>query len=674
MKHSICGNFFVFSICCLLAALWSLSPHGGARGADLPYSFHVEWAALTPAEGRQLTPPVELDVSVPLAVLWLTPKDGYHTYAHEPGEGAMPTEVGWSGAQGRPEVRYLPGTPQADVFDPSTIVNVYDGPTPIFLIFAGGSIPADGNISVSMLACSARNCFPVTASIPLKSAPAVLTDAGNFPWFSALIHSQPGRLSSALGSGNAGGAAVPGKSDVSGPAGTMPTTSVFHTPDGEKAQALPSPFDQGAVSLPDAPEQEVSADGDWLFSPQPFQASLEVQGLGKAVLFGLLAGLILNIMPCVLPVLTLKISALLAAEGEPEERRRAFREHNLLFSAGVLTWFGALALLFGMAGMAWGQLFQNSAVVLAMLVLIFCLGLSMFDVFHLPVLDLRVGGSSNPRLNAYSTGLLATLLATPCSGPLLGGVLGWSLMQSMPVLLTVFLSTGLGMALPYLAMAWKPSLANLLPRPGAWMLTFERILGFFLMGTGIYLLSILPSSMQLPALIVLLAVAMAAWAWGRWGSLRGTALRRLAVGGACLAGVGLTLYMCFAPTEKAVRWQPFQPAIFRADLGEKPLLVEFTADWCPTCKVLERTTLTPDRLNPLVRQYDLTLIRVDLTRHDPEAQALLRALDSASIPLLAVFPAGDKWREPVVLRDLYTPGQLRGAVEQALTPREPAAR
>lgn len=676
MKHSICSNSFAFFACCLLVALLCLLPSGGARGAELPYGFHVEWAALTPAEGQRLAPPVELDASVPLAVLWLTPQDGYHTYAHKPGEGAMPTEIGLSGAQGRPEVRYLPGTPQADVFDPAVTVNVYDGPTPVFLIFSEGLVPAGENISVSMLACSARNCFPVTASIPLESAPAVLEDAGNFPWFSVLTHSQPGRLSAVPGSGNAGGF---GRTDVSGPGGTMPTTSVFHTPDGETLQALPSPFDQDVASLPDislsaAPEREVDAGGGWLFSPQPFQASLEVQGLGKAVLFGLLAGLILNIMPCVLPVLTLKISALLAAEGKPEERRRAFREHNLLFSAGVLTWFGALALLFGMAGMAWGQLFQNSAVVLAMLVLIFCLGLSMFDVFHLPVLDLRVGGSSNPRLNAYSTGLLATLLATPCSGPLLGGVLGWSLMQSMPVLLTVFLATGLGMALPYLAMAWKPSLANLLPRPGAWMLTFERILGFFLMGTGIYLLSILPSSMQLPALVVLLAVAMAAWAWGRWGSLRGTALRRLAVGGACLAGVGVTLYICFAPTEKAVPWQPFQPATFQAELGKKPLLVEFTADWCPTCKVLERTTLTPDRLNPLARRYGLTLIRVDLTRHDPEAQALLRALDSASIPLLAVFPAGNKAREPVVLRDLYTAGQMRRAIEQALAPHEPMAR
>lgn len=191
-----------------------------------------------------------------------------------------------------------------------------------------------------------------------------------------------------------------------------------------------------------------------------------MQGLGKALLFGLLAGLILNVMPCVLPVLTLKISTLLAAEGEEKERKRAFREHNILFSAGILTWFAALALLFGLAGMAWGQLFQNSAVVFVMLLLVFALGLSMFDVFHLPVLDLRVGGShANPRLNAYSTGLLATLLATPCSGPLLGGVLGWSLMQSLPVLMTVFLATGLGMALRYLLMAWKPSLANALPRP-----------------------------------------------------------------------------------------------------------------------------------------------------------------------------------------------------------------
>ena len=643
MKHLMRWNiFFILSVWCALAGMSFQT----ASAAELPYEFRVEWMRLTDQEGKALTPPVD---AATVAVLWLLPKEGYHTYAHDPGDGAMPTRIEAPGA----DVRYLPGVPQADVFEPDMTVRVYDGPTPVFLVFAQDPTPANVEASVSMLACSSQNCFPVTTTVPLgvppESAPASSTERP--VWLNDLFRAR---------SDEAGAMTTP----------TEKASSVAFSSGAAKENLnAGQPFAPIATMSDGESLISVGTDDSWNFGPRPLQASLEVQGLGKALLFGLLAGLILNVMPCVLPVLTLKISTLLAAEGEEKERKRAFREHNILFSAGILTWFAALALLFGLAGMAWGQLFQNSAVVFVMLLLVFALGLSMFDVFHLPVLDLRVGGShANPRLNAYSTGLLATLLATPCSGPLLGGVLGWSLMQSLPVLMTVFLATGLGMALPYLLMAWKPSLANALPRPGNWMLTFERVLGFFLMGTALYLLSILPASMQVPALAVLLVAAAAAWVWGRWGSLRGTLLRRLLIGAGGLAAVGFSMYLSFAPAAPGVTWQPFRPDTFRSMLGKKPLLVEFTADWCPTCKVLERTTLTADNLKSLVERYDVTLVRVDLTRNDAQAQALLRALDSASIPLLAVFPEGDAWGKPVVLRDIYTAGQMEEAVRQALRP------
>ncbi len=617
-----------------------------ASAAELPYEFRVEWMRLTDQERKALEPPVDADT---VAVLWLLPKEGYHTYAHDSDDGAMPAKVEAPGT----EVRYLPGVPQADVFEPDRTVRVYDGPTPVFLLFAQDPASANLEATVSMLACSSQNCFPITTTVALGAPPepASAPSAARPVWLNDLFRAR---------SDGAGTMTLSAGTAFSG---------AFSSASEEENSNAALPFARIAAISDDESLISVGTDDSWNFDSRPLQSALEVGGLGKALLFGLLAGLILNVMPCVLPVLTLKISTLIAAEGEAEERKRAFREHNILFSAGILTWFAALALLFGLAGMAWGQLFQNSAVVFVMLLLVFALGLSMFDVFHLPVLDLRVGGShANPRLNAYSTGLLATLLATPCSGPLLGGVLGWSLMQPLPVLMTVFLATGLGMALPYLLMAWKPSLANALPRPGNWMLTCERVLGFFLMGTALYLLSILPASMQVPALAVLLVAAVAAWVWGRWGSLRGALPRRLLIGAGGLAAVGLSMYLSFAPAAPGVAWQPFRPDTFRAMLGKKPLLVEFTADWCPTCKVLERATLTTDNLKSLVERYGVTLIRVDLTRNEAQGQALLRALDSASIPLLAVFPEGDAWRKPVVLRDIYTTGQMEEAVRQALQP------
>lgn len=636
MAYRIHRNILFVLSCWLALVCTTFLP---ASASDLPYGFRVEWGHLTEQECAELQVPAGTAV----AVLWLLPDEGYHTYAHEPGEGGMSTSVEALGA----EARYLPGILQPDMFEPDMTVRVYNGPTPVFLLFTRDSLPASPEVSVSMLACSSRNCFPVDTKIALgrPPIPGVVSSAERPAWLTDLFlaHTDSRGINPQYFTNSPdalAGANSPGQS-------------------GER-------FDSGAYTK--IPSQD-GADVSWSLEPRAYQASLEVRGLGKALLLGLLAGLILNVMPCVLPVLVLKVSTLLAVESDAAQHIRTFREQTLLFSAGILTWFTVLALLFGMAGMAWGQLFQSSVVIFFLLLLIFVLGLSMFDVFHLPVLDMHVGRSpSNPRLNAYSAGLLATLLATPCSGPLLGGVLGWSLVQPLPILLVVFLSTGLGMALPYLLMAWRPGIAAVLPRPGDWMLSFERILGFFLMGTALYLLSLLPVSMHVPTLTVLLVAAGAAWIWGRWGSLHGTVRHRLAVGAGGLTALAVSIWLAFAPAAPGVEWQAFKAESFRAMLGTRPLLVEFTADWCPTCKVLERTALTTDKVKSLVESYGVTLVRVDLTRHDVQAQALLRALDSASIPLLAIFPKGETWRSPVVLRDIYTAGQMEAAVRQALRP------
>jgi len=596
--------------------------------SPMPYTFRPQWAVLSPQQTASLPFPVQSTEPVPLLVLWLEPSPGYHTYARRPGAQAMPTTVSVPTELGA-QIRYLPGQPQADVFEPENTVQVYEGPTPVFLLFPQG--PPQGELAISMLACSEQNCVPLNERLAL--APPAVLEKPSPAWFGSLMASLPDSAPDS-----------PQKADQ----------ALLD----KESDNMPDNIHEAINDVPDdAPEY-------WDFSPRPFQPSLEVGNLGKAIVLGLVAGLLLNIMPCVLPVLTFKISALMAIHTDPEQGRRHFREHNLLFAAGILVWFTALALLLGLADMAWGQLFQSKGLVLGLILMVFCLALSMFDVFHLPVFDLRMGSTASPRMQAFSTGLLATLLATPCSGPLLGGVLGWSLVQSLPVLVLVFLCTGLGMAIPYLFLAWKPGLVVLLPRPGAWMLVFERILGFCLMGTVIYLFSILPKNLYVPSLIALLAVAVLAWIWGRWGSLA-SLRRRLCIGAGCLSVLVLVLWVCFS-SSPAVRWEEFEANRFRTQLGRTALLVEFTADWCPTCKVLEQAVLTPRYLEPLVRRYGLKLIRVDLTQHDENAQSLLKAMNSASIPLLAIFPPGEGFATPTVLRDIYTPSQMAEAVEEAM--------
>jgi thiol:disulfide interchange protein DsbD len=400
--------------------------------------------------------------------------------------------------------------------------------------------------------------------------------------------------------------------------------------------------------------------------PAFFNPALEVHFIGGALLFGLLAGLLLNLMPCVLPVVSLKFSALMAvsAMADRQQQARAFKVHCLIFAAGIMAWFVVLAMLLGVAGWAWGELFQHPVVIALLGMLLFVLGLSLFGVFHLPIFDFKVTSDKHPHWQSFASGLLATLLATPCSGPLLGGVLAWAIRQPLPVLILCVLSVGVGMALPYCVLAIFPRLVHLLPRPGSWTMRLEQLLGFFLMGSVVYLANLLPKEWLPPFLFTLFAVALACWLWGQIGHLRASPLRRI------IARVAAALVVLFAVWwgSYAIRtdatWEAFDPQIFTELLGKEPMLLEFTADWCPSCKVLEYTTLNQTRMADLRRRYNVRTIRVDLTRDEGAGRygkELLKALGSTSIPVLALFPVGENAHQPVVLRDLVTPAQLEEA-------------
>lgn len=657
MKKNIKLSLFLALAVCLSAyvpfssTLCKLA--AAAESSSLPYSFSLYWVkAQDSMSGKRGVQDGVGEQTAALALV-MTAKDAYHCYAHSSPGGVYPLTVSLTQSVKGAKIVYPAGREAQDIFEPDKTVHIHEGRTPVLLLFPD-VLPAPGTaLHIAMLACSEEHCVPIRATLPLPPLPDPLPAlSDSLPWAEG---AWKGIAPVTLEGGK------PDKQNERIELGAA--TSVFSS----SRQTSPDDTDPVSLFSHEAPVQEDLP----FFSPRPFTASLEVAGLGKAVLFGLLAGLILNVMPCVLPVITLKINAMLQAGNDPENICR-FRRHNLWFAAGILFWFIVLAFLFGLAGYAWGQIFQNNIFLLVMLGVVFILALTMFDVFHLPVLDLRGHRNTKdedrmPRTNAFLTGLLATLLATPCSGPLLGGVLGWSLMQGLPVLITVFMATGLGMALPYLGMAIWPGVAARLPRPGSWMLHMERMLGFLLIGTCLYLLSILPDTLVFPALILLLTIAFSAWIWGTWGELRAGGARRFFLVVLCAAIPLCAAWTVFSPRSgQEVRWTTYSPELFAEQLGKRPLFVEFTADWCPTCKVLERTALSPEHLIPLAKENNLLLIRVDLTRDDPHAHNLLKSLGSASIPLLAIFPEGDAAKFPVILRDIYTVEQMRGAVKQAL--------
>lgn len=615
--------------------------------ALLPATFlRPVFAAGVPSLRETLSIDVEYAADDPdrIAVLWITPAKGYYAYARG-GGNAKPVHVTTHGPNETPvpaaTVLYLPGTEREDFFEPGKRIPVYEDRFPVFIrLQAVQDIPDRLTAQISLLLCSPTRCVPVEKAVALNF-PAEAAPLSEQPWKALFARAEP--------ASEGPRAPLPREST---PAEKLSPVAEKTSPERRLTPA--SPLRQ-SVSLP-------------YFKPRYAHSDLEPLSFGPAFLLGLLAGLILNVMPCVLPVLTIKMTALLQAASGTAGR---FREHNLLFAAGILTWFLALALFTGGTGLAWGSLFQRPGVVYGLLILIFLLGLSLFDVFTLPLIDFKLGCGSSPRLQAYLSGLTATLLATPCSGPLLGGVLGWAVLQPLPVLILIFIAAGLGMALPYLALAIRPDAVRLLPRPGPWTGVLERLIGFFLMGTALYLLSILPESLRLSALTALLVCGLAAWIWGRWGSPAASPRKRSAAAAAALLLAAGAVIWSLQPPSPPPAWQPFTPQTFRAVWGEKPLLLEFTADWCPTCKVLERTTLTPERLTTLRKRYGLTLMRVDITRPDPEAEALLRALGSVSIPLTALFPSGPDAASPLVLRDIYTAAQLETAADELFAKESP---
>jgi thiol:disulfide interchange protein DsbD len=560
-----------------------------------------------------------------MAVLTLTPDHGWHAYGNIPGPSGYPTVVTGDVDGNALEALYPPPEPGPDPTAPGLTVDLYDGDTPFFLPLEAqaGTVTAH----INALLCSDTSCRPVRETVTLALPPRdSLPQAEGQPWWTRYLLSVPGEEG------------------------------------GESLEAM-------SEALPPSAPEEVTGPAGPTFTPRYFAPGLEVNTLSKAAALAFLAGLILNFMPCVLPVITLKLRSFIpVAASIPLEQRRAFRAHNLFFALGMMLYFLVLAAIIAVTGMAWGQIFQKPEAVAALTAIVFALSLSLFGVYDLPLIDLKgkaPGVKHHPKLESFTTGILATILATPCSGPFLGGVLAWALIQPPEIIALVLSCIGLGMASPYLAMALMPGLYRFLPNPGAWTVHLERLLGFLLAGTAVYLFGLLPTSEYLNMLILLWVIALAAWMWGRLTGLNQTALRRWSVRGAAMVMVAAAAVFLFRPATHQDPWQDFRMERFENLLGQENLILDFTADWCPNCKFLEKTVLAPENSARIAEDHDAILLRVDLTRHEPELMALLESLGSKSIPILAIF-SKDRPDSPLVLRDLFTGGQLDEALESEL--------
>ena len=403
--------------------------------------------------------------------------------------------------------------------------------------------------------------------------------------------------------------------------------------------------------------------------------------LWAALLGALLGGMILNLMPCVFPVLAIKVLAF----AQHADDRAAHRANGLAYTAGVVLSFLALgALLLGLraAGeqLGWGFQLQSPAVVAALAVLFTLIGLNLAGLFEFGSLlpsSVATLQAKNPTADAFLTGVLATAIASPCTAPFMGASLGLAIALPAWQALAVFGALGLGMALPYLAASWWPAIARALPRPGAWMNTFRQLMAFPMFATVVWLLWVLGQQTGIDgvaALLMLLVVlALLVWALALPRGKGRAALTMLSLAGlAWLAwGVGANVTRmqasdsatALAPTAVAgLNWEPWSAEREASLIAEgRPVFVDFTAAWCVTCQYNKRTTLADPEVLADLSAKNVALLRADWTRRDPAVTKALAELGRNGVPVYVLHKKGQATQ---VMSEILSVSDMRNALSQ----------
>jgi thiol:disulfide interchange protein/DsbC/DsbD-like thiol-disulfide interchange protein len=425
--------------------------------------------------------------------------------------------------------------------------------------------------------------------------------------------------------------------------------------------------------------------------PPPSPPAATSTGLPAALALAFVGGLILNLMPCVLPVLSLKVLGFLKQAGV---HPRHARVHGLVFAAGVVLSFWALAgILLALRALGrhvgWGFQLQSPGFVVFLAFLFFLLALNLFGVFEMGAALTSAGNVAAGRSglgHSFWNGALATIVATPCTAPFMGSALGYGLSQPAAVSLLIFTALGLGMAAPYVALSWSPRLLRFLPRPGPWMEGFKQLMGFCLMATVIALLWLFGQQAGVDGIAVLLGAlllaGLGAWVYGRPSvSVRGRALR-VSVSAALVVAA---LAIGFGPARAASaarasapvpdsRWQPWSEARVAELRGQgRPVFVDFTAAWCLTCQVNARVALDTPEVAERFEREGVTLLKADWTLRDDRITQALAAHGRQGVPVYVLYGRDPKG-EPHLLPEILTPTIVLEALDEVLGSKTAAVR
>ncbi|PKN58028.1 MAG: hypothetical protein CVU56_07745 [Deltaproteobacteria bacterium HGW-Deltaproteobacteria-14] len=400
-----------------------------------------------------------------------------------------------------------------------------------------------------------------------------------------------------------------------------------------------------------------------------------------ALLFAFLGGVVLNVMPCVLPVLSLKVMSLVEHSGSD---RKVIWRHGLAYTGGVLASFAVFAaVLIALKAGTWAFQMQDPLFVAIFGALVFAMALSLFGVFEISMPGAtRMEGAVHTKsgyASSFTYGIFAVLLGTPCTAPLLGPAMTYAFTQPPLEMVVLMMTVGLGLAFPFLLLAAFPQWQRILPRPGAWLETFKKLMGFLLVGTTVYLLYVLSGQVSNGALVgyvaVLSVVALGLYVYGHWsGPLRTPGVR--VIGTVVAIGLMAGGVWMFGSLDRppvrggtieagGITWHDFdQFDVKAASADGQTVFIDFTANWCATCKVNEGTAIYTDEVRNAFRLLDVTPVKADFSVAKPEIARWLKEFGEPSVPLYLVLPAG-KPEGAIKLDTLLTTNEVLRGVCQA---------
>jgi thiol:disulfide interchange protein len=708
--HSLCARhsaLYAASLILLLAALPERSPAQSHATLTAP---HVTVSLLVP--------PAELYAGESFtAGLDFKLEDGWHVYWVNAGDSGEPPTIKWTlpasitaGAMQFPPPKRLPLGPLMDFGYEDEVV--FPIPIQVAKMQALVDMPRAAlqpNLAahVDWLVCR-EVCIPGKGDLAVKR-PIVPVPEGHpeeDPALSGLIAKFQSQLPKALPAAATATFSPTPKGFLLNVTGTKSASAEFFpldetiianaapqpaqaTPDGvrltltkdENLQAAPQKLN-GLLELADGTAYEIHATPGTIATSTTAAPPTDFGSILGAAGLAFIGGILLNLMPCVFPVLFIKGLALVQSS---QHERHKLRAHGWVYTLGILVSFWivvAILVILRAAGqqLGWGFQFQSPTFLALMALLLFFLGLALAGQFEIGLSLTSAGGSLAQKqgyAGSFFTGVLAMVVATPCTAPFMGAAIGYALSHSIAVSFAVFTALALGLALPYLALAYFPGWARVLPKPGAWMEVLKQAVSIPIFATVIWLVWVFAQIAGTTALTGLLAafllLAIAGWFLGRWPGKAAAATIALVF--LVLAAVTpiWSVRMFSAPRsfivagvvaneQAATTWQPFTPALVAQSRAQgKAVFIDFTASWCLSCQVNERLILNRADVQQRLRDSGAVLIRADWTNQDPDITRTLAALGRSGVPTYALYPA-DPNAPAHVLPEVLTPGIVMSAL------------